>query len=140
MDKKDKIDWNYGPEGIVKEITAQEFWNKVSTYSFKRVDHCQIMGDRLKDYSNREIDKYTGKEKTYCLDGVCFVYGDFTFVVENNYWENSQRFWKVAECHHEYKEIGSQRAKELGITHFGNCYHVYECTKCHKAYGVDSSG
>lgn len=135
-----KMKYNYGPEGIVKEITANEFWNHFSNYSPDNLDHCQIIGERLKDYTGREISKYTKKVKTCMLAANCFVYGDFTFVVEHNHWEKSQRFWKVTSCHHEYKEIGSQRARELGITHFGGCFHVFECLKCHHAYGQDSSG
>lgn len=132
--------YNYGPKGIVKQITANEFWNHFSSYHPKKVDSCQILGERLKDYKGREISKYTGKEKTHMLGAIVFIYHDFCFVVEHNHWEESQRFWKVAECHHKFKEVGVQRAKELGITHWGMCYHVYECTECHFAYGVDSSG
>lgn len=132
--------YNYGPEGIVKSITANEFWNTLSIYSWNKAESCQIIGERLKDYSEREISKYTGKEKTCMLSATIFVYDDFSYVVEHNHWEKSQKFWKVAKCHHDYKEIGIERARKLGITHFGNCFHVYECSKCHHAYGVDSSG
>lgn len=132
--------YNYGPEGIVKPITANKFWNHFSSYHPKEVDSCQIIGERLEDYEMREISKYTGRKKTCMLAAIVFVYDDFCFVVEHNYWENTQTFWKVAKCHHHYVEVGSKRASELGITHFGNCYHVYECTKCHHAYGQDSSG
>ncbi len=132
--------YNYGPEGIVKPIEANEFWNRFSNHHPIKIDSCQIIGKRLEDYDLREISKYTGKKKTCMLGGIIFIYDDFSYVVEHNHWEKTQTYWKVAKCHHKDIEVGVARARELGVSHFGNCYHVYECEKCHRAYGVDSSG
>ncbi len=136
----EKINWNYGPVGIIEKVDSNKFWNYISIYSADSVEYCQIIGERLKQYKGREVNYYSKKEKTNVLSGIVFVFDDFSFIVENNQWEKSQRFWKVAVCHHDYKEVGLKRARELGVTHFGNCYHVYECKLCHKAYGQDSSG
>src|SRR5579862_7746155 len=42
-------------------------------------------------------------------------------------------------CIHDYKEISSTQARELGIAHYGMCWHVYQCTKCQRTMSVDSS-
>ena len=44
------------------------------------------------------------------------------------------------ECIHEWQEIGSKQAAELGIPHYGMCYHVYKCAKgCGATSAHDSS-
>jgi hypothetical protein len=43
-------------------------------------------------------------------------------------------------CIHEWKEVSGARASELGVPHYGNCYHVYECSKgCGRTMSHDSS-
>ena len=45
------------------------------------------------------------------------------------------------ECIHEWQEIGAAEARELGVTHWGNCYHVYVCARgCGRTMAQDSSG
>jgi hypothetical protein len=45
-----------------------------------------------------------------------------------------------AQCQHDYgRELSQTECREKGIAHYGNCYHVYECSKCKLVYGVDSS-
>jgi hypothetical protein len=45
-----------------------------------------------------------------------------------------------SQCSHtEGRELGSAECREKGIQHFGNCWHIYECGKCHDFYSVDSS-
>ena len=44
-------------------------------------------------------------------------------------------------CVHEWQEVSAAKAAELGVPHFGNCYHVYVCTKgCGRTRATDSSG
>lgn len=45
-----------------------------------------------------------------------------------------------AQCDHDYgRELSQAECRTRGIGHYGNCYHVYECSKCQLVYGVDSS-
>jgi len=43
------------------------------------------------------------------------------------------------KCLHETKELTYSQCKERGITHFGMCWHVYECIHCGKIFSYDSS-
>lgn len=47
---------------------------------------------------------------------------------------------KDATCVHTYKELSVEQAREKKQTHFGKCWHVYECTQCGNFKSVDSSG
>lgn len=41
-------------------------------------------------------------------------------------------------CKHSYQTLTQEVARERGIPHFGNCYHVNECTKCGNIFSYDS--
>jgi hypothetical protein len=44
------------------------------------------------------------------------------------------------ECVHDWVEVGAKEASELGVAHYGNCYHVYKCGKgCGATCAHDSS-
>lgn len=46
-----------------------------------------------------------------------------------------------AMCRHlNSVELSANEARMAGVTHFGNCFHVYRCQECKKVYTVDSSG
>lgn len=47
---------------------------------------------------------------------------------------------KDATCIHEFNEISQKECKEIGIAHFGNCWHVEKCKKCGVISSYDSSG
>lgn len=50
------------------------------------------------------------------------------------------RFFRVG-CSHKYREVTPEYARQtLKISHYGNCYHVYECGICGHTYAEDSSG
>ncbi len=42
-------------------------------------------------------------------------------------------------CIHDWHELSMSESRAKGYTHFGMCYHVYQCTKCHKMTAQDSS-
>jgi len=46
---------------------------------------------------------------------------------------------KDATCMHEWKEISHAECKERGISHYGMCWHVYECESCGSTMAQDSS-
>jgi hypothetical protein len=62
------------------------------------------------------------------------------FAMSSDYWSKKVRYFKFALCHHTYKELSSSEASKKGVKHFGNCYHVCECTKCGNIWSYDSSG
>ncbi len=46
----------------------------------------------------------------------------------------------ASKCDHTYgRELGQSECREKGIGHYGSCWHVYECGKCHTHFSVDSS-
>jgi len=49
------------------------------------------------------------------------------------------RYYQMG-CHHKYRELSMSESRERGVSHFGNCYHVLECTKCLHIQSIDSSG
>jgi hypothetical protein len=44
-----------------------------------------------------------------------------------------------SNCIHDYNEIDYEKCLLLGVYHAGRCWHVYECSKCGKTRGYDSS-
>jgi uncharacterized protein with PIN domain len=67
---------------------------------------------------------------TPCADG---------YAMCNDFKADKVRYFRVG-CNHQYVECSHERVKEKGIRHFGNCWHVTECTKCGHIYSYDSSG
>lgn len=50
------------------------------------------------------------------------------FILMNNYWDKTVRYFTFTKCLHEYKGVKT-----------GNCLYQYTCTKCGYTYEVDSS-
>lgn len=46
---------------------------------------------------------------------------------------------KSESCIHSYKELTAKECSEIGISHYGNCYHVNKCVTCGDIRAVDSS-
>ena len=57
-----------------------------------------------------------------------------------NGWGYVNKHGEDAYCVHEYKEISQTECCELGIQHFGMCWHVTRCVKCGRVTSYDSSG
>jgi hypothetical protein len=47
---------------------------------------------------------------------------------------------KDATCVHDYQEVSYSDCLQQGIPHYGQCWHVYQCTKCGARNSCDSSG
>lgn len=43
------------------------------------------------------------------------------------------------DCVHKYEEISQAECREKGIMHWGRCWHAYQCGKCGRVTGRDSS-
>ncbi len=115
------------------EITAEEFaqsgfftWN-IQGFEFRQVDPERIDQSKLlypiKHFINFRIFYLNSPNES-------------GFVMANDYWGKKVRYFKFANCFHDYKEIS---AKEAGKPAW-NYYHYYKCTKCGQHNEVDSSG
>jgi hypothetical protein len=105
-----------------KEIAKSDFFVYSPKFSFFR----QIDPDRLS-----WDEKYFLSVHFYGMsDGT--GYGIAT--------DNSSKVrWFRYGCSHKYVEKGSKWCSERGITHWGMCYHVYECSECGHVLAQDSS-
>ena len=54
----------------------------------------------------------------------------------NDYWGNKVRYFKFADCYHDWKEISPAEAGKPSL----NCYHYCKCSKCGASWEYDSSG
>ncbi len=69
-----------------------------------------------------------------------FFYDGTGIAMTHTYGKNKMlRYFKFASCEHNYSELSMKECQSRGIYYSGNCYHVYECTKCNWIEAVDSS-
>ena len=132
-----------------KEISEAEFsQSKFFVYSPEYVEYRQI-----------DPKQISPKEK-YFLGVRLFYFFDGTGLgMAHDYWAKKVRYFKFTKCEHDTEELSghvaakyvvvhdvfpptSRLAKpgEQGVSHFGNCYHVYRCKKCGFIESVDTSG
>lgn len=137
VEKKDVIDevrkkfgdFNSFPPNW-KEITPQEFSKSMFfIYHPKYVDFRQMI---------RCFE--TGQN----MDGPMvqanlFIYHDDTGIALISDHKNNVRYYHFAVCEHKMVEITMKEAKDLGVAHFGSCWHVYKCEKCGYLESADSS-
>lgn len=57
--------------------------------------------------------------------------------ISRNYWEGKVTYWACG-CDHDYKELHHQECARRRIHHYGNCFHVCECSKCKHVMSYDS--
>ena len=68
-----------------------------------------------------------------------FHFSDGTGVaLSNEWWDEKVRYFKFG-CDHSYNELMPSECNKRGVSHFGMCYHVYECDKCGHVMSQDSS-
>lgn len=48
-------------------------------------------------------------------------------------------FYRLGCDHAAQRELTQQQSREIGVPHFGNCYHVYKCPTCGYTHSEDSS-
>ena len=61
------------------------------------------------------------------------------YAITNDYWEGKVRAFQFG-CDHKYRELTSQECVDKGVSHFGGCWHVHECSECGNIHSCDSSG
>jgi len=55
-----------------------------------------------------------------------------------DYWGGKVEYFAFG-CKHKYHERSRAECESRGILHFGNCYHVEECSECKYVNSYDSS-
>jgi hypothetical protein len=58
------------------------------------------------------------------------------YAMTADYWGQKVRYFKFADCYHDWKEISPAEAGKPAW----NCYHYCKCTKCGASWEYDSSG
>ena len=54
-------------------------------------------------------------------------------------WGYARRYFQIG-CAHEWRELSQAECKELGVSHYGSCWHVEMCKSCGQIWSYDSSG
>jgi hypothetical protein len=119
--------FNAAPPGFT-EITAEEFaqsgffmWCKVAQ------EYRQIVPENI--------------DQTKLLSPITHVFsitlfymnhGDH-FGIANDYWGKKVRYFKFAECFHDWQETSAPAGQAW------NCYHYCKCSKCGDSWEYDSS-
>jgi hypothetical protein len=140
--EQNKHETDYGgfndPLPNMKEITYEDFacsgffiW-PIQGHEYRQIDPVR-MGQNSK-LSNPLPKWLLASQVFYVGSPYCDGY-----VLINDQTTKTIRYFTFAKCHHVYREIGSEEARKLGRTHFGNCYHIEVCTKCHVINERDSS-
>jgi hypothetical protein len=82
--------------------------------------------------SDRAARKLTSLKLFYMHDGTGYA-------MSSSYWNEKVYYYKFG-CQHKFTELNVEECRRRGITHFGNCYHVTECSICGYIDECDSSG
>jgi len=115
---------NLFPDGW-REIDVEEFSQSAFfTYSPTHIEYRQM---------------YASIHSPPMLAAKLFHFSDGTGVALNNQpWAKKVRYFKFG-CDHSYNELMPSECNKRGVSHFGMCYHVYECSKCSHVMSQDSS-
>lgn len=119
--------YNDIPPNLVELSEAEYVRNNYFSYEPVFVEFRQFV------FENLSGKKYYHNFRLYYMDE------HSGYAVTADYDAGKVRYFRFG-CNHEYAELTAQQSADLGIRHFGNCYHVYKCTKCDKIRQVDSSG
>lgn len=120
--------FNVAPPGF-REMTADEFAKSLPPWCVVATEHRQLWSD------------VEGNRLPRMISGTLHLFSDETgFMIEQHYDKGRYelKYYRFG-CKHALKEISIAEAKRRNILHYGNCYHVYECTKCGYVQGVDTS-
>ena len=122
----------------IRESSIHEF---LHTYAHETPleESRQIMGED-KDYLK-------GKGTYIPVKVLWFENCAFVVTMPKDWGQNEQggiiyndlpRYYKVG-CDHEFVALNVKEAAEIGVTHFGRCYHVEKCQKCGLVTEYESS-
>jgi len=122
------------PPAMFREITEQEFARSdFFSYPFVLMECRQVC---------RELDtiKWIGPKAKGTLSLKLFWMHDNTCVaISADFHTGTMRYFRGG-CAHKYRELTSKEAGEMGLPHFGSCFHVVQCQACKYTHSYDSSG
>jgi hypothetical protein len=122
--------FNFAPPGF-KEITAEEFAQSgFFTWCKEGLEFRQILQDNVKP------DQLLHPIKGSLSITLFYMNHGEHYGIANDYWDKRVRFFKFADCYHEWVEISAKEAGKPAL----NCYHYNKCTKCGAQWEYDSSG
>lgn len=119
--------YNEAPENMV-ELTEQE-WSQSDYFSF----------DPVKTEFRQFIWKGLDGKDLFHNFRLYQMHEGHGYAITNEYWLGKVRVFRYG-CSHEWQGLNVEQSAELGIRHFGNCYHVEKCQKCGHIRQYDSSG
>ena len=117
------------PEGW-REITSEEFSQSVFfTHLPEFVEYRQM-------YAADDSGKaFVGS----MIEARLFHFWDGTGVaMRADYWKKEIHYYKFG-CEHKYNELDKDESEKRGYSHYGMCWHVYECATCGHTMSQDSS-
>lgn len=117
-----------------KEIPESQFWHHVSSYTPMNIEHRQayITIDGKKHMIPLTIYWYGAQGYAFSVDRwSCKHDGEYPLTYYMKFY--------LFGCEHKWREMGVKECAEKNITHFGMCWHVYECEKCGMRETTDSS-
>lgn len=112
-----------------KEITEEEFAKShFFVYTPIATGYSQVYLDRANGFSSENFRAMR----------FFFMHDNRGYAMSSDYWEGGIHYYSFG-CSHDYRQLSMQECRARNITHFGRCYHVYECNICHYIDAVDSS-
>jgi hypothetical protein len=122
----DGLGYNNVPVNMT-EITEKEFvQSPFFTYSFSKYEHRQAIFD-------------VGKGAQYQDIKIFWLHDGSGYCMITDFWDGKLRYFRCG-CNHSWVELTASDCRERNISHYGNCYHVYECSDCGYVKADDSSG
>jgi len=123
-------DHNNPPEPW-KQITVDEYIR--NSHFPEYVERRQLMDFNGRHYADVKIEWYHSRAyMTVMPNKWKLVDGEVVY-------DEDMEYYQIG-CNHEYRELSQAECRTRGISHFGMCYHVTECTQCGHIYSYDSSG
>tara|TARA_Y100000034_G_scaffold117909_1_gene157935 strand:+ start:3578 stop:4012 length:435 start_codon:yes stop_codon:yes gene_type:complete len=123
---------NLFPDGW-REIDVEEFaQSEFFTYSPTHVEYRQMYDSNTDGVPSFRSSPMVAARLFHFHDGTGIA-------MSNEWWDKKVRYFKFG-CDHKYNELSQKESRDRSISHFGMCYHVYECEKCNYIMSQDSSG
>jgi len=127
----DGTDFNDPPTGL-RRISEKEFaTSQFFTYSPKATEYRQAYITSKDDLTANRRGKMITLHMFWFDDGTGIA-------MHSDYWQGKVEYFAFG-CKHEYRDLDQKECHSRGISHFGHCYHVSECTKCKYIMSYDSS-
>ena len=122
------------PPATFREITEEEFiQSSFFLYSFCLMEYRQVCREL------DTIDWIGPKAKGYLALKVFWMHDDTCVAISADPHSKTMRYFRGG-CAHKYRELTSKEAGEMGLPHFGSCFHVVQCQACKYTHSYDSSG